>query len=117
MLVDMAKLANGESVTIASYMDFSDSSTFSLDATASSVLGSLGRISATSSRESTEPQLIFSATRNGTTVSAGGDTIYGAALLPADSNSDVQALASVPEILHTSTFDLQVDWTIEFERV
>lgn len=117
LLVDMSKLFKGDSVATANYIDFSDSSSFSLDSTASSVLGSLGRISSTKARDTTEPEVLVSGVRNGTTVSSGGDTIYGAALLPSDSNSGVQALASVPGILHTSSFDLQVDWTIEFERV
>lgn len=113
----MSKLFNGDSVAITNYMDFSGSSSFSLDATASSVVGSLGRVSVTKSRDTNEPTVIVSGLRSGTNVSSGGDTLYGAALLPSDSNEGVQALSSVPEILHTSSFDLQVDWTIEFERV
>lgn len=116
-LIDMSKLANGETLDFAQYMAFSDSSTFSLDATASSTPGYTDSTSTTKFRENNLPELNINGIKTGALASSTGDTIYGAVLTPADSNEDAQALASVPGILHTQDFDLEVNWTVSFERV
>jgi len=52
------------------------------------------------------------------TIEAGNDNwINGLGLFPSSSGADMQTYLLVPSILHTSTYDLLIEYYITFERV
>ncbi len=115
-LEEVAKFLNNESATVVSHLTFS-SDAITPDATDTSVSGELGtRISVSNSRSSSVPTVTFTGTRSGAVASSSGDFVNLAALFTASSGGNLMAEAIVPSVLHTTDFDLEVDWSITAAR-
>jgi hypothetical protein len=58
----------------------------------------------------------FTITRSSVLASSSGDYINSLGLLTASSGGTLYAEALVPSILHTTTYDFEVDWKISVSR-
>lgn len=112
-LEQIAAAINGESYDTPAYMAFS-SSVITPDATATSLPTEIGRDATTNSRVTNI--VTFSATKSGATVGAGGDRINSLGLVDTSTGGTLFAQALVPSVLHTSTYDLEVNWKVKVER-
>lgn len=112
-LDEMAKAMNGESYTVGSDVAFSNDIIVP-DATDTALPSEFDRSSTTGSR--TGNKVSFTAIRSGAIASVGGDTVNSIGLLTASSGGNLLSEATVPSIVHTQTFDLEVDWQITIER-
>ena len=112
-LIELAKALNGESNTIPSHVAFS-STVITPDTADTSIPGELDR-SATSGTRVTN-QVTFNALRSGATASSTGDYINTLGLFTSTSGGNLYAEALVPSVLHTTTFDLEIDWKVTIER-
>lgn len=111
-LNELAKAVNGESYVSPGVVAFS-STTKTLSPSDTSLGGELDYDATSGSRVTNE--VTFNALRSGTIVSAGGDRINSLGLLDT-STGTLLAEALVPSVLHTSTYDLDVNWKIIIER-
>lgn len=110
----MAKFINGESTVIPGYVAFSEDSIIP-DPTDTSLPSELDRSSIAGSRIANTAT--FSAIRSGATATPStGDFINSLGLLNTSSGGTLFAEATVPDILHTSDFDFEVEWQITIER-
>jgi len=115
-LEEVAKYMNAEASTTVSDLTFS-STVITPDATDTSVAGELGaRVTTTNSRSSTVPTVTFIGTRSGAIASSSGDFVNLVALFTASSGGNLMAEALVPSVLHTTSFDLEVNWSITAAR-
>ena len=113
-LINFAKNINGESSTRPGYITFS-SDVVTPSATDTTIPNELGtRSSVTGSRVSN--QVTFNGIRTGAVASSGGDYINVMGLFSSATSGELLTEATVPNVLHTDNFDLEVDWTITFER-
>ena len=115
-LINIAKSINGETENHVGYVTFS-STVHTPDSTDTSVAGELGsRVTATGARTSTGTEVTFNGLRSGAVASSSGDDINLIGLFDTASNGELEAEATVPSILHSDSFDLEVDWTINVQR-
>lgn len=112
-LIEMAKALNGESFSTPTHGAFS-SSVITPAATDTSLPSEYDRSSFTGSRDSNE--VTFSGLRSGATASSSGDYINLFGLLDSSSGGNLFLEALVPSVLHTTSFDFEVDATITIER-
>lgn len=114
-LYNITKLMNGESSAIPSYTAFT-STVITPDSTDTSSLfaDEYTRVIATGVRSLN--QLTFSSLRPGTIASSDGDILNTMGLFNASTGGELLAEAVIPSILHTTSFDLETDWTITVER-
>lgn len=116
LLVDLAKYLNGESSELISHLAFS-SDAITPSATDTSISGQLGsRVAVTGVRSSTEPTVTFSGLRSGAVASSDGDYVNLNALFTSSTGGTLMAEAIVPSVLHTTDYDLEVDWAITVAR-
>lgn len=111
MLNSLATLVSGGSVTVPTYMAMSSSSVISGDLGAS-VPAEWDRLSGLSSTEDNEVTLTF--TRSG--VSANGETVQSLWLTDSSSGGNVWAGNLTTSFLHTSNFDLSIEYKLSFTR-
>jgi hypothetical protein len=113
-LVDIAKAFNGESFTIPTHSNFC-TSTVTLSPTDTSLPGEVGaRPSLSASRTSNE--VTWSGIRTGAIVSTSGETLYSTGVLSASSSGDLFMAVTLPGLLHTTDYDIEVSWTTTFDR-
>lgn len=113
-LQEMAKAINGESFTKPVGIAFS-SSVITPAATDTSFAHEFDRATLSGSRTSNE--VTFSGIRSGATASSSGDYINLIGLFSTDTSSgDLFVEALVPSVLHTTSFDFEVDATVTIER-
>lgn len=112
-LNEIAKNINGESSSAPSHCAFS-STVITPDATDTSLAQEWDRSSATGSRVSNVVTL--TAIRSGAIASSTGDAINALGLFTAASGGTLLAEATVPNILHSDTFDLETEWRITVSR-
>jgi len=113
MINGLAGALNGESLTIPASMLFS-SDVVAVSGTATSIPGVLDYDDVTNSRTANVTK--FTGVRSGTAASSGGDYINTLGLLTSSSGGDLMAMAAVSSLLHTTDFDLEVDWEITIAR-
>ncbi len=115
LLIGVAKLLNSESYTVPSHATFSTSD-LTLSTDMSSFTGEIPtRIALTETRAVTVDT--FVGIRSGAVVgSSAGETLYEAALFDAASSGNLGAMASLPGILQTTNFDVEVNWDVSVER-
>ena len=112
-LNNLAKAINGESFTLPAYNAFS-SSVITVDATDTSLPTEYDRSSASGARINNT--VTFTSVRSGAIASSSGDYINSMGLLSSSTVGDLHVEALVPNVLHTTSFDLEVDWAITIER-
>lgn len=117
MIVDtflnrIAGWLNGETANIPSYVAWS-SSVITPAGTDTSVPSEYDESAATGSRVLTVTT--FNSLRTGAIASSAGDYINSIYLLDS-STGTLLAEALVPSVLHTTTFDLEVDWQLTVSR-
>lgn len=112
----VAGLINGESVAVPSHGAFS-SSVLTADGTRTSLPDELDatRLVLTGSRSGTTTT--FSFLRSGATATSTGDYINTMALIDSATGGFVMSDLAVPSLLHTTSFDVEVDWKIQVRRV
>ena len=115
-LNNIAGFINGESTLIPAYAVFS-SDTITAAATDTSLPSELDdpRLSITKSRSANTTSYSF--VRSGSSVSAGGDYLNSMALIDSITGGNIMTEALVANLLHTTDFDVEVDWKISVERV
>ena len=104
---------NGESGDSPSNIAFS-SSVITPDGTETSLPSEYGRSSADGTRILSETT--YNGLRSGAIASSTGDYINSLGLLTASTGGDLLVEALVPSVLHTTSFDFEVDWTITVDR-
>lgn len=110
---NVAGLIGGEIATIPSHIIFS-TSVITPNATDTALPSELDRSVATKSRIT--KNITFTAIRSGSVASTGGDIINSLGLGTAPTGGDLLGEAVVSSLLHTTAFDLQVDWLISVQR-
>jgi hypothetical protein len=112
----IAGLINGESVAIPAYGAFS-STVLSADATRTSLPDELDatRLDLTKTRTGTTTTYTF--LRSGSVASSSGDYINTMALIDSATGGYVLSDLAVPSLLHTTSFDVEVDWKVQVRRV
>lgn len=113
-LIELSKALNGEVFITPSHTSFGSTSTILTPAT-STLPGELDRSLNSNSRLNNRTTFISS--RSGVAViTPGGDRINNIGLWSAASAGSLFASSLVPSILHSSTYDLEVNWNIFIER-
>ena len=112
-LYELAKKINGESSESPDYVAFSED-VITPDATDTSIPGILDGDAASGSR--TLGVVTFNAIRSGAVASSSGDYINTLGLTKTSGSGTLFAEALVPSILHTTSYDLEVDWDITVSR-
>ena len=112
----IAGLINGETALIPTYAAFSSDS-ITADATDTSLPSELDspRLSITKSRSGTTTTYSF--VRSGSAIGSDGDTLNAVAIIDSATGGYVLSEVSVPSLLQTSDFDVEVDWKITVERL
>jgi hypothetical protein len=110
----IAGWVNGETATIPSFVAWSSSAITPAGTDTSLPSEYTTRTSASGTR--TLNATTFNSTRLSTLATSTGDYINSLGLLTASTAGTLYAEALVPSILHTTTFDLEVDWTITVSR-
>lgn len=111
----IAGLLNGESVLIPAYAAFSSDVI-----TATTVMTSLPselddpRLSVGKTRSGTT--VTYSFIRSGAVVGSSGDYLNAMALIDSLTGGYVLSAVTVPSLLHTSAFDVEVDWKVTVRR-
>lgn len=111
----VAGLINGESVAVPSYGAFS-SSVLTADATRTSLPDELDATRLTITGTRSGATTTFSFLRSGTAASSSGDYINTMALIDSATGGYVLSDLLVPSLLHTTSFDVEVDWKIQVLR-
>ena len=110
----IAGVINGESFTAPTHIGYG-STAITIDGTDTSLPGEFGtRDSASGSR--TLNETILSAVKTGATVGSAGERLNSMGLFNASSTGDLHSEALVSSLLHTSAFDVEVDWQINTNR-
>jgi hypothetical protein len=112
-LYAVAGWMNGETTTIPTHVAWS-STVITPSATDTSIAHEYDRSSVTNSRVLNKAT--FSATRSSVVASSTGDYINMAGLFNAATTGTLFAEALVPSLLHTTTYDLELDWNITVTR-
>ena len=114
-LNNMAGLINGESSTIPSHAAFS-SDVLTAAATDTSLSSELDspRLSITKARSTNTTTYSF--IRSSTDASAGGDYLNAMAIIDAATGGYIMSETAISSLLHTTDFDVEVDWKITVER-
>jgi hypothetical protein len=113
-LTEAAKAANSESRVVANYATFSTT-----DLTITPSMTFTGEIPVRFAVTKSRVNNVVSATgiRSGTAVgSSAGETLYEAAMNSAATSGTVLAIQGLPSILHTTNFDIEVNWDVGYER-
>lgn len=114
LLYQLAGSLNGEAYDNPSHAGFS-STAITIDPTSSSLSGEFGsRVVVSGSR--TLNEVSFNGLKTGAVVSSVGESISSFGLFNASSSGDLQAHALTASLLHTSDFDIEVDWVISVQR-
>lgn len=112
-LEQLSKAFNGESFTVPSYIAFS-STTKTLSPSDTSLGGELDRSVLSNTR--VDNVVTFTGIRSGANVTGSGDIIKSMGLFASSTAGTVMPQALVPNVLHSSTFDLEVEWNVRVER-
>lgn len=113
-LNQIAGVVNGESFTQPSYVGFS-STAITIDPTDTSLSGEYGnRVSVSNSR--TLNEVTLSGVRSGAIASSDGDRLNSFGLFNSSTVGDLHSEALISSLLHTTSFDVEVDWKITFSR-
>lgn len=113
-LNNMAAVLNGSSFSIPTHNAFSSTS-ITQSPTASTLTGeSLTRVTLTP--DTVVNRTNFTGLRSGAVASSSGNIVNAIGLFTASSSGTLLATALVPSVLHTSSFDLSVDWGISVNR-
>lgn len=112
-LQEIAKAINGEANTVVSHCAFS-STVLTPAATDTSLAHEYDRSSATGTRSTNS--VTFNSLRSGATASSTGDYINVVGLLTSSTGGNLMLEALVPSVLHTTSFDFEVDATVTIER-
>ena len=115
LLDDMAKTLNGETYTKPSHVAWS-STAITVDPTDTTLSGEFGdRTTITSAR--TNNEVTFSGVRTGASVaSSTGERLNSMGLFNSSASGTLHAEALVTSVLHTSDFDVELDWVIKVNR-
>lgn len=112
-LTEIAKAINSESNAVPAYIAFS-SSVITPDPGDTSLPSEYDRSATSNSRATNE--VTYTASRSGTSVSGSGEYINTIGLLDTSTGGNLLAEGLVPSVLHTSTYDLEVNWKVIVER-
>lgn len=115
MLNEIAKGLASESNVVPSYLAFG-SDVLSINVADSSITGEIGsRIATTDSRATAT--VTFNAIRTGASVaSSSGERLNASYLLSASSGGTLLSEVVLPSLLHTTTFDIETDWSFTIQR-
>ena len=115
-LNNIAGLINGESSRIPSHAAFS-SSVITADATHTSLPTELDspRLNITKSRSTNTTTYSF--VRTGALASSTGDYLNAVAIIDSVTGGFILSEATVSSLLHTTSFDVEVDWKISVDRI
>jgi len=118
MLIDVAKLLNGESATLISHLGFG-ATTVTVSPTMTDIPDEyLPRSSVTKSRD-VSPGNVFTATGLKTGASITNPTgiyVNSTALFNASTSGIPRAVVVLPNLLHTTNFDIEETWTFTIGR-
>ena len=116
MLTETAKAIAGESYSVMSHLAFSTDTSFAIAVSDSAISGESGdRIALSDSRS--VATVTFNGTRTGALVaSSDGETLTGAGTLSASSGGTLFSEILLPSLLHTTSFDIEVDWAFTVQR-
>jgi len=113
-LNELATVINGGTMDVPSHIGFT-STALTLSGTDTSMSGEFGnRVSVSGTRVLSNTT--FGGLRGGAVASSSGDTINAIGLFDASTTGDLYAEALVPSVIHTSTFDFEIDWGIRVSR-
>jgi len=113
-LEGLAKMLNGESYTVPNYMAFG-STLITPTSADTSVAGEFDRNATTSSRSTYTVKFVGSRTA----AEANNETLYNTALVNSSvlySSGNVQANTVIASIIHSSTFDIDVEYWFTINR-
>lgn len=116
-ITGLAKLLNGESFTLPADGTYSTSTlTLSTDMASSSFTGEVpSRIAITGARAG--DTITWTYLRSGATVgSSSGETLQETALFDAVSSGNLLLMNTLPSILQTTTFDIEVNWSLTVDQ-
>lgn len=114
-LTALAKLMNSESASMPSYLAYG-SSTMVVETDSSSLVDEYNNRDAVSgSRSGTV--VTFNGLRSGSVVGSAGDTLYTVGLYDSVSGGNLMSAVLTSSILHTSSFDIDIDWQFTIKRV
>lgn len=116
LLTEAAKAFAGESYDTISHLAFSTDGSFAVSVSDTSLSGEAGtRVSVTGTRSTAT--VTFNGIRTGASVSSSaGETLTGAGLLSASSGGTLLSEITLPDLLHTTSYDIEVDWGFTFQR-
>jgi hypothetical protein len=113
-LNQLAGVMNGEAMGVPSHIGFS-STALVLNPVDSTLSGEyLTRVASTGSRVLNKTT--FNALRSGAVASSTGNIINAIGLFDASTSGDLYSEALVPSLLHTTSFDFEIDWSITVKR-
>jgi len=112
----IAGLINGESVLVPSYAAFS-SDVITASGTDTSLPSELDspRLNITNSRSNNTTTYSF--TRSGALANSSGDYLNAMAIIDSATGGYVLSEATIPNFLHTTAFDINVNWKVSVERI
>jgi hypothetical protein len=114
-LAELAKTLNSESAVVPSHFTFSTTD-LTLDPSMASFTGEIpARVAVSGSRVNNVTTL--TGIRSGAVVgSSAGETLYEAALFSASTSGTLLHMEGLPSILHTTNFDIELNWDLSIER-
>lgn len=113
-LNETIKLVVGVEMTPPSHIAFS-STVIDMNPASTTLVGEYGPRSETNNTHSLN-EATFSAIRSGALPGSSGDTINSFGLLSSSSDGLLYAQGLVSSLLHTSDFDVEVEWRIRLDR-
>lgn len=111
----LPQLVAGSTVNLPSHMAFSSSATLPVESD-NTLTGEIGTRVSFDSTTIDSNSLTFTGTRSSVAPGASGDTLTSFGIMNSTTGGDMWATAIMSSLLHTTSFDIELNMTVRFDR-